>query len=202
MLTLIVYSRLNALLDNPSQIMPDRNTNSRVWDNLTGIDKSRSHLTRNRSKSSTIDETFSPYSNTAATKAGNIGLTNELKQTRILLAESEKELRSLFKIYLDSLGADSETTDDGNKALAAYLHSRENGRNYDAVVLDTHLNDISGFDVAKKIRDRDQSQRIILITTRLKKQLPKDTLKASSIKENDILVMPFKLSNLAEALIH
>lgn len=100
------------------------------------------------------------------------------------------------------MGADSETADDGNKALDTYFHSKENGRDYDAVVLDTHLNDVACFEVAKKIRDKDQNQRIILITTSLKKQLPKDTLKATSIKEKDILVMPFKLSNLAETLIH
>lgn len=89
MLTLIVYSRLNALLDSHAQIMPNRRTNNRVWDNLTDIDNSRIHLTRNRSKPSTNHETFSPYSSTDGIKAGNIRLTNELKQTRILLAESE-----------------------------------------------------------------------------------------------------------------
>lgn len=190
------------LFDNPAQITSDRITNNRYWDNPTGIDNSRSHLTRYRSKHATKNDTFSPNSNADATKTGDIRLTNELKQTRILLAESEKEIRSLFKIYFDTLGADSETADDGNKVLATYFHSKENGRNYDAVVLNTHLKDISGLDVAKKIHDRDQSQRIILITTRLKKQLPLDTLNATSIQEKDILVMPFKLSNLTETLTH
>jgi len=190
------------LFDDLAQITSDRNTNNRYWDNPTGIDNSRSHLIRNRSKHATKNDTFSPNSNANATKTGDIRLTNELKQTRILLAESEKEIRSLFKIYFDTVGADSETADDGNKALATYFHSKENGRNYHAVVLNTHLKDISGLDVAKKIHDRDQSQRIILITTRLKKQLPLDTLKATSIQEKDILVMPFKLSNLTETLTH
>jgi len=190
------------LFDNHAQIASDRNTNKRFWDNPTGINNSRSHLIGNRSIPTTKNDTFSSNSNADVTKAGDIRLNNELKLTRILLAESEKEIRSLFKIYLDSLGADSETADDGNIALAAYLRSKENGRKYDAVVLDTHLKDISGLDVAKKIHDRDQSQRIILITTRSKKQLPLDTLRATSIKEKDILVMPFKLSNLAETLVY
>ena len=190
------------LFNNSAQIMPDRLVNNRIWTHSRDIDSSHSRLSRSRNKTSTNSDSISPNSNANITQAGYIRLTNDLKQTRILLAESEKELQSLFKIYLDSLGADSETVDDGNKALTTYLHNKEDGRNYDAIVLDTHLNNISGLDVAKKIHERDHSQKIILITTRPKKQLPKDTLKATAIEEKDILVMPFKLSNLAQTLIH
>ncbi|WP_148685399.1 hypothetical protein [Candidatus Nitrosocosmicus hydrocola] len=43
------------------------------------------------------------------------GLSNELRQARFLIAESEIELQSLFKAYLDLLGAESEIVDNGNR---------------------------------------------------------------------------------------
>lgn len=190
------------LFNISAQLMPDRLVNNRIWTHPRDIDSSHSHYIGSRNKTSTDSDSVAQNSNADVAQAGYVRLTNELKQTRILLAESEKELQSLFKIYLDSLGADSETVDDGNKALAAYLYNKEDGRNYDAIVLDTHLNNISGLDVAKKIHERDHSQKIILITTRPKGQLPKDSLKATAIEEKDILVMPFKLSNLAQTLTH
>ncbi len=129
------------------------------------------------------------------------GLSNELRQARFLIAESEIELQSLFKAYLDLLGAESEIVDNGNRALTTFLQSKNNGKKYDAVVLDTHLKGKKGLDVAKKIRQSDNSQKIILVTTNMKKQFFKDELQSTAIDEKDILVMPFELSSLSKLLI-
>ena len=40
-----------------------------------------------------------------------------------------------------------------------------NNNEYDTIMLDTHLHDISGCEVAKKIRDRLLHKKIILTTT-------------------------------------
>jgi len=56
-------------------------------------------------------------------------------------------------------------------------------------------------DVAKKIRQSDNSQKIILVTTNMKKQFSKDELQSTAIDEKDILVMPFELYSLSKLLI-
>lgn len=129
------------------------------------------------------------------------GISKELKQTRILLAESEPEILLLFKTYLDSLGIESVTVDDGDKAVETFLQSKNNGKHYDAVVIDTHLKGTLGLEAAKKIRENDRAQRIILLTTTLKEQLSKEKLQSTVIEERDILVKPFKLSNLRQLLL-
>jgi len=140
--------------------------------------------------------------NESVNKKGQIRLSSELKQARILIAESEKEISSLFQDYLDLLGAESETVDDGDTALSAFLRRKNEGRGYDAVVLDTHLKGKRGLEVAKKMREKDRSQKIVLVTTSMKEQLPKDELQSSAIREKDILVMPFELSSLSRLLIN
>jgi DNA-binding response OmpR family regulator len=43
--------------------------------------------------------------------------------------------------------------------------AEDNNNEYDTIMLDTHLHDISGFEVAIKIRDRLLHKKIILTTT-------------------------------------
>jgi CheY-like chemotaxis protein len=124
----------------------------------------------------------------------------QLEQSRFLIAESEKELQSLFKIYIELLGAQSVIVDNSDKVISTLYQSRNEGKNYDAVILNTHLEGKGCLEVAKKIHDNDYSQRIILITTSLKEQLPKDKLDSAAITNEDILVMPFELSTLGNLL--
>ena len=141
------------------------------------------------------------YTNEESNRA-QISQTIKLKQARFLIAESEKELQSLFKAYLDLIGAEGEIVDDGNRAVATFLQNTNEGKVYDAVVVDTHLKGKKGLEVAKKIHERDNSQKIVLVTTSMKEQLPKDELQSASIDEKDILVMPFSLSRLPKMIIH
>ena len=135
-------------------------------------------------------------------KKGYTQLSSELKQARFLIAESEKELSSLFQAYVDLLGAESEIVDNGDRALSTFLQSKNEGKGYDAVVLDTHLKGKKGLEVAKKIHEKDSSQKIILVTTSMKEQLPKEELQYAAVREKDILVMPFELASLSKLLIN
>ena len=108
----------------------------------------------------------------------------------------------LFETYLDLLRVDSDIGDSGTRALSSFIQSAKNGKKYDAVILDTRLKGKKGLDVAKEIHKKDVSQRIILITTNMKEQLPRDELQAAAISDKDILVMPFELSSLSKILIN
>jgi CheY-like chemotaxis protein len=124
------------------------------------------------------------------------------KQSRFLIAESENELRYLFETYLDLLRVDSDIVESGNRALSTFVQNKNKGKEYDAVILDTHLEGKKGLDVAKEIHRMDNSQRIILVTTDTKDQLSRDELQSAAIRDKDILVMPFELSSLSKLLIN
>ena len=127
---------------------------------------------------------------------GNKGL----EQSQILIAESEIDLLTLFREYLSSLGAKTETASSGHEAIEQFLNGEENERPYDAIVLDTHLLNPSGLDIAKRIRSQKPTQKLVLVTTSPKEYLPSECLEIAGIKDRDILTMPFQMSFLGTAL--
>jgi DNA-binding response OmpR family regulator len=127
-------------------------------------------------------------------------LDMELEQIQILIAESETELVSLFETYLSSVGVSAKIANTGDAAIDFFFVSKKNDKSFDAILLDTHLSNPSGLDVAKKIRSEKPDQKLVIITTTPKEHLPKDCLKTAGIKDKDILTMPFRMSELLTAL--
>jgi two-component system, OmpR family, response regulator len=124
----------------------------------------------------------------------------ESEQLQILIAESDSDLLTLFKEYLSSLGVKTETATSGQEAIEQFLKSKENKRPYNAIVLDTHLQNPSGLDVAKKIRSEKPDQKVVIITTMPRKYLPEEYLKNARIENKYTLSIPFNLSKLANVL--
>ena len=124
----------------------------------------------------------------------------ESEQLQILIAESDSDLLTLFKEYLSSLGVKTETATSGQEAIEQFLKSKENKRPYNAIVLDTHLQNPSGLDVAKKIRSEKPDQKVVMITTTPRKYLPEECLKNARLEDKYILSIPFNLSKLANLL--
>ncbi|WP_148687531.1 response regulator [Candidatus Nitrosocosmicus hydrocola] len=124
----------------------------------------------------------------------------ELEQKQILIGESENELLLLFKSYLSSRGVYTETANSGNEAISRFLESEKEGRLYDVIMLDTHLLNPAGLDIAKRIHSEKPNQKLVLVSTTPTENLPQECLKTAGIKEGDILTMPFKLSKLVEVL--
>jgi two-component system OmpR family response regulator len=85
----------------------------------------------------------------------------------------------MFKILL------SNTAEDYN----------DNDNDYDIIILDTHLPDISGFEVARKIRDRLPHKRIILTTTNSLDNIS-SMIDSIGIKNQDVRFKPFLFSDL------
>ena len=63
-----------------------------------------------------------------------------------------------------------------------------------------HLHDISGFEIAKKIRDRLPHKRIILTTTYSLDNIC-SMIDSIGIKSQDVLFKPFTYSDLVSILI-
>ena len=127
-------------------------------------------------------------------------IPNLINQLRILIVESDADIRSLFKTYLELAGPESITADNGDNALGIFQKDKNLGRNYDVVLIDTHLKGRLGLDVAKKIYLSSPNQRIVLLTTSMKEELSQTALDSAAIADKDILVMPFKLAQLCTVL--
>ena len=66
----------------------------------------------------------------------------------------------------------SETASSGQENLDYFLQSKEKQRPYDAILLDTHLFNLSGLEVAKRIRSEKPDKKLVLVTTTPKESLP------------------------------
>ena len=92
----------------------------------------------------------------------------------------------------------------GNKCLEiVFSNTAEDNENknndYDIFIVDTHLHDISGFEVARKISDRLLHKRIILTTTYSLDNIS-SMIDAIGIKSQDVLFKPFSYSDLVSIL--
>ena len=84
------------------------------------------------------------------------------KSKRILIAEPNSDIQYLYSIFTKQFGfsiSDVSIVENGNKCLEILLSNtaednNDNDNDYDIIILDTHLPDISGFQVARKIHNR------------------------------------------------
>lgn len=107
---------------------------------------------------------------------------------RILVAEDEKNLNS---IIVKSLKANNYTVDacfDGEEALD-YIECAE----YDAVVLDIMMPKISGIEVVKHLRNRNNKVPVLFLTA---KDSIEDRVTGLDAGADDYLVKPFALDEL------
>ena len=129
------------------------------------------------------------------------------KSKRILIAEPEPDIQYLYSLFTKQYGfsiSDVNMVESGNKCLEILLSNttddnNDNDNDYDIIILDTHLPDISGFEVARKIRDRLPHKKIILTTTYSLDNIS-NMIDSIGIKSQDVLFKPFSYSDLVSIL--
>jgi CheY-like chemotaxis protein len=127
------------------------------------------------------------------------------KSKRILIAEPEPDIRVLYSLFtkqFDFSISDVSIVENGNKCLEILLSNTaddNNNNDYDIIILDTHLPDISGFEVARKIRDRLPHKKIILTTTHSLDNIS-NIIDSIGIKSEDVILKPFNFSELFSIL--
>ena len=89
--------------------------------------------------------------------------------------------------------------ESGNKCLEIIFSNtaeddNNNDNDYDIIIVDTHLPDIPGFEVARKIRDRPHKRIILTITYSLDNISNK--IDSIGIKSQDVILKPFNFSEL------
>lgn len=71
-----------------------------------------------------------------------------------------------------------------------------NNNNFDIVIINTHLFDIPGLDIAKEIHKKIPNQMIVIVTTTSREHIFNGQLDISGIDRECILTIPFRFSDL------
>jgi len=112
----------------------------------------------------------------------------------ILIVEDEKHLADGLRFNLEAEHYDVEAVNDGEAALRLLL---EEGRHFDAVVLDVMLPGKDGFEVASELRAAGNFVTVLMLTARGR---PEDVLRGFESGADDYLPKPFELSVLLARL--
>lgn len=101
-------------------------------------------------------------------------------------------VRKVMTAQIEAIGYQVESTDRGKEALEIL-----NSRDFQLVTLDYHLSDISGLEVARAIKVRDQGPFIVAITGRTDEQTRMDCLSSGM---RAVLIKPVSGKDLEEML--
>ena len=128
------------------------------------------------------------------------------KSKRILIAEPDLDIQYLYSLFTKQYGfltSDVNIVESGNKCLEIVFSNTteddNNNNDYNIIILDTHLPDISGFEVARKILDRLPHKKIILTTTHSLYNI-NHIIDSIGIKSEEVILKPFSYSELVSIL--
>jgi len=107
---------------------------------------------------------------------------------QILIVEDEQAMLAGLKDNLELEGYAIDTADDGMVGLDKILHG-----NYDLILLDVMLPNISGFDICKKVRKEGVATPIILLTAKGEEI---DKVLGLEFGADDYITKPFSLREL------
>lgn len=115
-----------------------------------------------------------------------------LKNYTILYVEDELEVKKDMEEYLNAYFKTLYSASDGKLALELYYRHRP-----DVLLLDIGIPTISGLDLAKEIRQKDDKVKIIMLTAHSD---TKRLLAATELKLTKYLVKPFSPKSFKETL--
>jgi PAS domain S-box-containing protein len=116
--------------------------------------------------------------------------SQKLKNKRVLLVDDDSVNRLLGETILEKFNCNFDIASNGKEAI-----DKLDSYQYDIVLLDIHMPEISGIDVAKFLRNekKDRSTKIVAVTAAVMKDDIQNYYKAGI---NDFLIKPFKEINL------
>ncbi len=114
----------------------------------------------------------------------------KLKDRRVLLVEDDSVNMLLARTILAKFSCSCDIAINGKQAL-----EKLDSEKYDIILLDIHLPDINGVEVAKYLREhkKDSESRIIALTA---EALKDDILKYEEAGIDDLMIKPFRESYL------
>ncbi|MDZ7640206.1 MAG: sigma-54 dependent transcriptional regulator [Bryobacterales bacterium] len=110
-------------------------------------------------------------------------MAHSAKNSRILVIDDEPDIREVLQVLLEGEGFRVETAPDGTNGLAKLA-----GQDFDLVLLDLMLPDISGMDVLRRIRREDTDVPVCMVTAYGSTSVAVEALKSGA---NDYFSKPF-----------
>lgn len=110
------------------------------------------------------------------------------KNTRVLLAEDDKNLGEVLKTYLEAKGFSTRLCTHGEEAWLAFLEE-----SFDLCLLDVMMPVKDGFTLGREIRKKDKKIPILFLTA---KSMQDDILKGFQIGADDYISKPFSMEVL------
>jgi DNA-binding response OmpR family regulator len=104
---------------------------------------------------------------------------------KILIVEDEKHLADGLRFNLEAEGYEVAVCDTGESAL-----DEIDKQSFDAIILDVMLPGLSGFEVARSLRENQDYTPILMLTARGR---PEDVLNGFDAGTDDYLTKPFDL---------
>jgi two-component system, OmpR family, response regulator len=111
-----------------------------------------------------------------------------MEKPNILIVEDEEKIARLLELELGFEGYETTKCIDGVEAFSIY---RERG--WDLILLDIMLPGISGMELLRRIREKDQHTPIILLTA---KDSVEEKVSGLDIGANDYITKPFEIEEL------
>ena len=105
------------------------------------------------------------------------------KKYKILVAEDDKDIVSVIKLYLENAEYDVITANDGQMAL-----TRIENENPDLAICDIMMPNLSGYEVIKRVRESDNNIPIIILSA---KNQDSDKILGLDIGADDYMTKPF-----------
>jgi DNA-binding NtrC family response regulator len=110
----------------------------------------------------------------------------------ILVVEDSKPLRDMLVHVLKEDGTHVDSAKDGKDALDRYYSAP-----YDLVITDLNMPEISGIELIKRIREKDELVEFIIITGYASLESAIEAIKAGAF---DYIIKPFKVEELMVAV--
>ena len=110
------------------------------------------------------------------------------KQIKILLVEDEATLAIIIRDTLNSQGFQVITAENGERGLQLFFHERP-----DVVVADVMMPNMDGFEMVRRIRNKDVSTPVLFLTALSETE---DVVRGFEAGANDYLRKPFGMLEL------
>ena len=122
-----------------------------------------------------------------------------LRNRRVLVVDADESVRSASHILLERFGCIVETARDAHEALALARNSQAIDQEYDAIISDVKLTDMSGFEFMQKLQEFLPHVPLILMTG-FGWDPGHSVVKAREAGLKFVLFKPFRLDQLLEAV--
>lgn len=109
---------------------------------------------------------------------------------KILVCEDEAAIRDFVVINLERSGYEVSAVSNGEDALRVY---EQNGGQFDVALLDIMMEGIDGFEVCKRLREKNNTIGIIMLTAKTQEM---DKVRGLMLGADDYVTKPFSPSEL------